>query len=91
MELFDWYCDSCRAHMNDQFGFTTVLDTWTCTECGEDNDVSENNIIPEEGSNGYVFEKTYDDGITEKIRYTKTREVHDFDGPNGKVSFWKKR
>lgn len=91
MELYEWYCDNCREHMNDQFGFTTALGTWTCTECGVVNDVSENNIIPEEGSNGYIFEKTYNDGTTEKIRYTKTREVHDFDGPNGKVSIWTKR
>ncbi len=87
----DWYCDSCHAHMNDQFGFDTISGTWTCTECGAVNDVSENNIIPEEGSNGYVFEKAYDDGTTEKIRFTKTREVHDFDGPNGKASIWHKR
>lgn len=87
----DWYCDGCHAYMNDQLGFTTILDTWTCTKCGAVSDVSENNIIPEEGSNGYVFEKAYDDGTTEKIRFTKTREVHDFDGANGKASIWKKR
>lgn len=87
----DWFCDSCRAYMNDQFGFTTASGTWICAECGVVNDVSENNIIPLEGSKGYVFEKTYDDGTTEKIRYTKTREVHDFDGPRGKASIWSKR
>jgi hypothetical protein len=87
----DWRCDSCGAYMNDQPGFTTVSDEWTCTVCGTVNDVSENNIISEEGSKGYVFEKTYDDGTTEKIRFTKTREVHDFDGPKGKARIWTKR
>ena len=77
--------------MNDQFEFTTTLGTWICTVCGAINDVSENNIIAEEGSNGYVFEKTYDDDTTEKIRFTKTREVHDFNGSNGKASIWSKR
>ncbi len=88
---YDWYCDNCHVHMNDQQGFTTVTDKWICSECGVVNDVSENNIIPEEGSKGYVFEKSYDDGTTEKVRFTKTREVHDFDGPNGKGSVWSKR
>ena len=95
MKLFDndcdWYCDCCHKYMNDQIGFTVKGGIWTCTECGTVNDVSESNIIPEEGSNGYVFEKEYDDGTTEKIRYTKTREVHDFDGPKGKGSIWSKR
>ncbi len=88
---FDWYCDSCHAYMNDQPRFTTLFNEWTCIECSTVNDVSKNNIIGEEGSNGYVFEKAYDDGTTEKIRYTKTREVHDFDGPNGKASICSKR
>ena len=95
MNMFDkgcmWYCDGCHTKMNDQPGFTTVSDEWTCTECGTVNDVSENNIIPEQGSNGYVYEETYADGTTEKVRFTKTREVHDFDGPNGKGSVWSKR
>jgi len=30
----------------------------------------------------------YDDGTTERVRFTKTREVHDFDGPSGKISVW---
>lgn len=87
----DWYCDGCHAHMNAQPGFTTLFDEWACKECNKVNDVSKNNIIGENGSNGYVFEKTYDDGTTEKIRYTKTREVHDFDGSSGKASIWSKR
>ena len=35
--------------------------------------------------------KAYKNGTTERIRFTKTREVHDFDGPFGKVSIWSKR
>lgn len=89
---FDWYCDGCNAYINDQPGFTTLFHEWTCIECSTVNDVSNNNIIiGEEGSNEYVFEKAYNDGTTEKIRYTKTREVHDFDGPSGKASIWSKR
>ena len=30
--------------MNNQLGFTTSSDVWTCTECGSVNDVSEDNI-----------------------------------------------
>lgn len=95
MEFFDsgcdWYCDNCHAYMNKQRGFTTVVGSWVCTECGTRNDVSEDNIISEKGSKGYVFEKLHEDGTTEKIRFTKTREVHDFDGPRGKMNIWKKR
>lgn len=39
-----WYCDNCGALLNAQPGFTTVTDEWTCAACGEENDVSENNI-----------------------------------------------
>lgn len=38
---------------------------------------------------GYV--KEYKDGTTERVRFTKTREVHDFDGPRGRASIWSKR
>lgn len=38
---------------------------------------------------GYL--KQYKDGTTERVRFTKTREVHDFDGPRGKPSIWSKR
>lgn len=40
-----WYCDNCGALLNAQLGFTTEYDEWTCTVCGEDNDVSYDNII----------------------------------------------
>ena len=38
---------------------------------------------------GYV--KQYKDGTTERVRFTKTREVHEFDGPNGKMRIWGKK
>lgn len=41
----DWFCDECGAFLNTQPGFTTRNDTWTCTECGSANDVSDDNII----------------------------------------------
>lgn len=39
----DWYCDNCGASLNSQHGFYAG-DTWVCTKCGYENDVSENNI-----------------------------------------------
>ena len=41
----DWICDYCGAYMNDQPGFDVTGGTWTCTECGAVNDVSENNVL----------------------------------------------
>ena len=87
----DWFCDGCGVRMNAQAKFTTARNKWKCKACGYVNDVSENNIIPASGSNGYVFSKKHEDGVTERIRFTKTREVHDFDGPKGKASIWKRR
>lgn len=40
----EWYCDGCHSRLNDQSGFTTDDSTWECTECGHDNDVSDNNL-----------------------------------------------
>lgn len=42
--VIDWYCDCCNCYMNNQPGFNTLTGHWTCTKCGEDNDVSDNNI-----------------------------------------------
>jgi len=39
----------------------------------------------------YVSETKYDSGAVERVRFTKTREVHDFDGPNGKMSVWSRK
>ena len=38
---------------------------------------------------GYV--KQYKDGTMERVRFTKTREVYDFDGPRGKASISSRR
>lgn len=43
-----WYCDGCHAVLNEQEGFNTLSGRWTCTECGEDNDVSESNLFESE-------------------------------------------
>lgn len=72
----DWYCDYCHVYLNNQSGFTTISESWVCEYCGNVNDVSDNNIIPDEGTHGrYVYETTYEDGTTEKIRFTKKYEV----------------
>ena len=48
-------------------------------------------IVPKSGSKGWVFKKTHNDGTVERVRYTKTREIREFDGKNGKMTFWSKR
>lgn len=40
----EWFCDGCGRKMNDQAGFTTSNSSWTCSECGFDNDVSSANL-----------------------------------------------
>lgn len=88
----DWTCDFCGTNLNKQAGFNTFLGSWGCTSCGSMNDVSKNNIIPPEGTKGYVSKIEHKDGTIEKVRFTKTREVHDFESPNGKKgSVWRKR
>ena len=42
-EVF-WFCDQCETFLNIQPGFTTRNKTWECTECGNKNDVTRNNI-----------------------------------------------
>ena len=44
----DWFCDNCGALMNHQAGFTCAFGTWTCEECGYENDVSADNIIADD-------------------------------------------
>lgn len=40
-----WFCDDCDTYMNVQTGFKqNTSNTWKCTECGFENDVSTNNI-----------------------------------------------
>ena len=40
-----WFCDSCETYLNVQPNFTTKKKTWTCTECGHENDVTGKNIL----------------------------------------------
>lgn len=40
-----WYCDNCGALLNKQYGFSDSYGTWTCTECGHTNGISEDEII----------------------------------------------
>lgn len=44
----DWYCDQCNTLLNVQPGFTTVTGSWTCAECGFENDVTSGNIISDD-------------------------------------------
>ena len=44
----EWFCDDCDANLNRQVGFTTATGSWTCTECGSINDVTDNNILDED-------------------------------------------
>ncbi len=44
----DWFCDNCGAYMNWQIGFTRDYGVWTCSKCGYENDVSDNNLFEDE-------------------------------------------
>ncbi len=46
-------------------------------------------VVKKFSDGGYL--KTYKNGTTERIRFTKTREDRDFDSPFGKVSIWSKK
>lgn len=61
----NWYCDNCGAFLNSQPGFTTSSDVWTCTKCGEENDVSEDNIIYDDDDDDFDDD---DDEIPEGCR-----------------------
>lgn len=54
----DWYCDSCGAFLNSQPGLTVSSGTWTCEECGYENDVTEDNIIDDDN---YDYDHDDDD------------------------------
>lgn len=47
-QMFDgdatWYCDGCHAVLNEQDGFNITTGVWVCTECGFENDVTEDNL-----------------------------------------------
>ncbi len=44
-DYVDWFCDGCDANLNRQPGFTTSNGIWTCTECGYENNVTDDNIL----------------------------------------------
>lgn len=44
MNMFEWYCDQCDDHLNDQEGFENNNGTWECTRCGHENIISKENI-----------------------------------------------
>ncbi len=39
-----WFCDGCGTYLNAQQGFDRKKDTWVCSKCGFDNDISFKNI-----------------------------------------------
>lgn len=41
----EWFCDGCHSTLNDQIGFTTSYSTWECTECGYENDVTDDSVF----------------------------------------------
>ena len=87
MAWIQWNCDECDARLDLQSGFTTSTGTWQCACCGAINDVTDANIIGDEGRT-----IVRNDGTQETIRYTKYRVVYDFKFPNGeKGSSWEKR
>ena len=44
----EFYCDACGAHLNRQEGFDDHQNPWKCTECGHENEISENVIYNSE-------------------------------------------
>jgi serine/threonine protein kinase len=44
-EMVIWLCDECETYLNIQEGFNTEKGIWKCTECGFENDVTDDNII----------------------------------------------
>ena len=59
----DWYCDNCNAKLNDQPGFYYDCGVWTCTECGCDNRIAEDEII-ENQEDDYDYDEDDDDVAT---------------------------
>lgn len=41
----EWWCDNCRAYLNNQAGFNDHKYIWQCTECGYKNSISSSNIF----------------------------------------------
>lgn len=44
----EWYCDNCKAHLNEQEGFDDHLNEWKCTRCGYVNHIGMDNIFDNE-------------------------------------------
>lgn len=44
----EWYCDNCKAHLNEQDGFDDHLDEWKCQKCGYVNHIGMDNIFDNE-------------------------------------------
>ncbi len=92
MYLIDWNCDACGARLNYQSGFTTEYGTWECTECGYENNVTDDNIVPDDFI-GILLERKLPNGTTERVRFTKKREVHDLMNSSGSMEciVWSRR
>lgn len=46
---YDWYCDNCDAHLNNQSGFSGESGSWVCTKCGTLNYIDYGNTLTEYG------------------------------------------
>ena len=62
----DYFCDNCDVYLNDQPGFTAITGQWVCSNCGYENDVSENNTFDllkmiGQGITEFTIKKPYDD------------------------------
>lgn len=69
----NWFCDSCGACMNDQPGFSAG-GSWECAECGEINNVTEDNILEED--DGYIGSADY---YRDEEKRLKEEEWEDFE------------
>lgn len=41
----DWYCDNCNSHLNSQSGFNPYNDSWKCTNCNYENNLTKDNVL----------------------------------------------
>lgn len=46
---YDWYCDNCDAHLNNQSGFTGESGSWECEKCGYINSIDSGNVLNDLG------------------------------------------
>ena len=44
----EYYCPNCNADLDDQIGFDPSNGTWTCTECGHINGITDDDILENE-------------------------------------------